>query len=385
MPNWCATNLRIVPDEGTSKKQMKKLFKRITGEKEWYDTIVDIPYDDLFYLDRVNEYFSEDENRVAIANMILENIAIKEKTEPIDIKEVLKTLYDVIRKNKQEWSMILPSDATDKNVSIIKLVTDLYNVYKDYIKPIVSRDNKYTDDMLNTFKLMPDNPLSTYRMGHMKNHSILDDEYISMGTHVDDWYKSRAFVRLGTKWNPATYDSNFDKETGEITFKLDCAWSPCIEFCKALTEIYDVIIYVGFSEMGIGIVGTNIIQDGEIVDGESYDDLINDNMLSVLYYEAVALNTSDEEYKISKEELVDILNECIFMGYIDGLDVRDFSNPTIDITDYISRKKCRKIIFKFIDDSTIPEKIKKKLKKHLKEKYLDNTKETKVINIRKIS
>ena len=57
MPNWCFCNITIERND-ISKKQFKKLYKRLIKSDNPFDSIIDIDYSSLYKLDKLNTYLA---------------------------------------------------------------------------------------------------------------------------------------------------------------------------------------------------------------------------------------------------------------------------------------------------------------------------------------
>jgi hypothetical protein len=89
-----------------------------------------------------------------------------------------------------------------------------------------------------------------------------------------DWYNSNINY-WGTKWDVSYDDCNFNFSDEEITMSPETAWSPPIEFCRAMVQEYKKIkIHIFYSEPGCDFSGESNIyldEDGIVfVDDTEY-------------------------------------------------------------------------------------------------------------------
>lgn len=127
------------------------------------------------------------------------------------------------------------------------------------IKETIERcQNGKGDDETRLFKNLVGYP------EHLTGKEINDNWY---HLHID-WF--------GTKWDVDTQSIDFNMEDREISFWVETAWSPPIEFLKNLVLQYENIeAYIFYSEGGCDFCGeTNIYKNPEgslMVDDNCYD------------------------------------------------------------------------------------------------------------------
>lgn len=136
----------------------------------------------------------------------------------------------------------------------------------------------------------------------------------------------------GTKWdfNLKSYDVDIDYERWNITFAVDTAWSPPLEFFKRLTALFpDIKIHLNFIEETEGYMGTldydpitNQLKTVEANEGEKeFFDLIVSGELEPYKYTENFVTEAEQEYEGGMDEMLDKdgIFECSACGNVISL------------------------------------------------------------------
>jgi len=75
----------------------------------------------------------------------------------------------------------------------------------------------------------------------------------------------------GQRWDVSLEDSNYTIVNDNcISFSFDTAWTPCLEFCKALSKKFGVFVKIEFDESGADFGGFATYNKGQEEEGEDY-------------------------------------------------------------------------------------------------------------------
>lgn len=306
MPNWCLCYVDI-DCKNMSKKQFKKFKKCLTDDNLF---VKDYNYELINFLDRTLEYVEEEKDKVLDAiNELILNKCKENNMDEINFVDIMKHLYKFNRENPYNTIHIY----VGKRKNILYLSQDLFNLYREslnYEKP------RYEYECI-TKSFSPDNPLSLTRQfnlsGSVKSKfgnnekALLTEDDVETFQDVDDWYYSR-INRLGTKWHPNVSDISFDDKDKEVNIVLESAWSPCINYFKHLTKIFDISVKMKYEEDGMCYAGECVIEDGEMIEdytiepANTIDSFINTN---ILFYENELPSLEDIIYNEREIECMD--------------------------------------------------------------------------------
>jgi hypothetical protein len=89
-----------------------------------------------------------------------------------------------------------------------------------------------------------------------------------------DWYEHN-LEHYGTKWDVTIEESNYELQTLRdksliLRFSFDTAWSPPLQWYHTLSDIYNVLVNITFSEPGSDFYGIHNYDCGEIGNCEEY-------------------------------------------------------------------------------------------------------------------
>ena len=342
MPNWCFCNITIERND-ISKKQFKKLYKRLIKSDNPFDSIIDIDYSSLYKLDKLNTYLANNEEIVELIDYILGFLCEKENLELINTKEIIKDMYKRIRNG--EYLHLYGLDNKIKNIS-----NTLFNHYKNNMKNKETKTS-YVDnsDKFTFSNLFPDNPVALIRREYLSEQSFLDIDDIKINVKTDDLYNDRIDNRYGTKWDAS--DSTIEYFDDYISINTECAWGPCEIFCKNLVELYDVTITIQYEESGWGFIGLtkfytdddNDVQTEEIYYSDQFEDTFDFDYTRLLL---------DCDFNVSTEDIIQLIYDCIEAELIDEFEDFDYDELTNNSLKELvnNNKEFRIKLIKFLDN-----------------------------------
>ena len=135
-----------------------------------------------------------------------------------------------------------------------------------------------------------------------------EDEYEKGG-----WWEGNISY-WGTKWDVQMYEVQSFLNDNETVLSFWSAWSPPIQFCQKLSEKYNVIVNIEYSESGCDFAGKVEIDNGNIVSEESYPYLeglyrIIDKEMFWNEVEFLIENDYDTEFDFVSEEDKEEINK----------------------------------------------------------------------------
>ena len=334
MPNWCYTEIRITCD---SKKQLKKIHKLLTDTKDrnyFFNRVIkDYDYALLFTVDLVNALLKEDKyNKIGLKIFEDNNITPLEFFKGVysDIRELNTDKYS-IGYNKGYFISVTMIEGKKYSIFSDKGFTSLIESLIEGYNETRQEENKDDDecnDTLLTNRIIPESPLQQYRHEFVKENGLITEdenknEVCNISNFIDDWYSYRC-NEIGCKWKPRFYNNLEDDEDvfvsdNEIIYSTETPWSPCLEFCRTLTEIFDVTVDVRYDECGMCFVGRYVFEDGEII--SEFEKSCSSIMEYELWYKAIYEKDDPEDMEFGLSDISDIITNN---GFLFESDLEDF-------------------------------------------------------------
>ena len=141
----------------------------------------------------------------------------------------------------------------------------------------------------------------------------------------EDWYNHN-INRYGCKWDVSIDDVVREDSDTEIRLSFSTAWSPCVEFCRTLSNFHgDLEINLLYDEGGNDFAGEVFFRSGSILSIKEY------NYLEGLYFLRKESFWSDIEYYVENaiddgESFDDFIKDKSFISEKDKKDIIEMFN-----------------------------------------------------------